>query len=208
MHTKKVIYAGAKPDEAKRALIMDHARGASAQHILSLSSHLNIDGYALVAPQAATSTWYPASFLAPPPVNDSALSSALQLLDEIVNDLVQSGIPKDHIYFLGFSQGACLTLEYVTRNATRYGGVVAFTGGLIGDKIYPQHYTGDFANTPVFIGTSNPDPHVPVSRVHATTNILQNMHANVTEKVYENMGHTISQDEIEKANALVFNNGQ
>jgi phospholipase/carboxylesterase len=206
MHTKKVIYAGAKPGEAKKALVMVHGRGASAQDILSLSSHLNIDGYALLAPQAANSTWYPASFLAPPPVNEPALSSALQVLDEIVNDIVDSGISKDHIYFLGFSQGACLTLEYVTRNATRYGGVVAFTGGLIGDSIYPEHYTGDFANTPVFIGTSNPDPHVPVNRVHATTNILQNMHADVTEKVYENMGHTISQDEIEKANALVFNN--
>jgi phospholipase/carboxylesterase len=108
------------------------------------------------------------------------------------------------MYFLGFSQGACLTLEFVTRYANEYGGVVAFTGGLIGDRIYPQNYKGDFQQTPVFIGTSNPDPHVPVERVHATTTILTNMNAAVTEKVYPGMGHTINQDEIDNANNLVF----
>ena len=109
-----------------------------------------------------------------------------------------------NIYFAGFSQGACLTLEFVTRNAARYGGVVAFTGGLIGDKINRSNYNGDFGGTPVFIGTSDPDPHVPVERVYATSNILREMHAQVTEKVYSNMGHTISQDEVEQANGLVF----
>jgi phospholipase/carboxylesterase len=123
---------------------------------------------------------------------------------EVVDDVLSRGVTSDMIYFLGFSQGACLTLEFVTRNARRYGGVVAFTGGLIGDKIYSENYQGDFSGTPVFIGTSNPDPHVPVERVNATTSILKNMHAAVTEKVYAGMGHTISQDEIEKANQLVF----
>ena len=98
-----------------------------------------------------------------------------------------------------------MALEYVTRNAAQYGGIVAFTGGLIGDKIYNENYSGDFAGTPVFIGTSNPDPHVPVSRVTETTGILKAMGAQVTEKIYQNMGHTISHDEIEKANTLVFN---
>src|SRR5678809_576183 len=121
-----------------------------------------------------------------------------------IRDLLKLGIPSENIYFLGFSQGACLTLEFVARHANKYGGIVAFTGGLIGDKIYNENYAGDFQNTPFFIGTSNPDPHVPVERVYATTNVLKDMNAAVTEKVYDNMGHTINQDEIDNANRIVF----
>ena len=205
MHTKKVITAGKAIDQADKVLIMIHGRGGSAQDILSLAAHLNTKDYALLAPQATNNTWYPTSFLAAPAINEPWLSSAIQVVDEVVNDVLAQGISKENIFFLGFSQGACLTLEYVTRNASKYGGVVAFTGGLIGDKIYAENYSGDFAGTPVFIGTSNPDPHVPVSRVNETTVILQAMGADVTEKVYQNMGHTISHDEIEKANTLVFN---
>lgn len=205
MHTKKVITAGKAIDQADKVLIMIHGRGGSAQDILSLAAHLNTKDYALLAPQATNNTWYPTSFLAAPAINEPWLSSAIQVVDDVVNDVLAQGISKENIFFLGFSQGACLTLEYVTRNASKYGGVVAFTGGLIGDKIYAENYSGDFAGTPVFIGTSNPDPHVPVSRVNETTIILQAMGADVTEKVYPNMGHTISHDEIEKANTLVFN---
>ena len=118
--------------------------------------------------------------------------------------MVKQGISKENIYFLGFSQGACLTLEYVTRHATRYGGIIAFTGGLIGDRIYPENYSGDFQRTPVFLGTGNPDFHVPVERVYASGNILRNMGADLTEKVYNNMGHTINQDEINQVNTLIF----
>jgi phospholipase/carboxylesterase len=142
--------------------------------------------------------------MAPPKQNEPWLSSALSLLQEVVEDVERAGIPSSNIYFLGFSQGACLTLEFVTRNAKQYGGVVAFTGGLIGDKIYPENYKGSFNNTPVFIGSSDPDMHVPVERVYATANIMKDMQADVTEKVYHNMGHTISQDEIDQANKLVF----
>lgn len=205
MHTKKVITAGKAIDQADKVLIMIHGRGGSAQDILSLAAHLNTKDYALLAPQATNNTWYPTSFLAAPAINEPWLSSAIQVVDEVVHDVSAQGISKENIFFLGFSQGACLTLEYVTRNASKYGGVVALTGGLIGDKIYAENYSGDFAGTPIFIGTSNPDPHVPVSRVNETTVILQAMGANVTEKVYPNMGHTISHDEIEKANTLVFN---
>ncbi len=205
MHTKKVITAGKAIDQAEKVLIMIHGRGGSAQDILSLAAHLNTKDYALLAPQATNNTWYPTSFLAAPAINEPWLSSAIQVVDDVVKDVLAQGISKENIFFLGFSQGACLTLEYVTRNASKYGGVVAFTGGLIGDKIYAENYSGDFAGTPVFIGTSNPDPHVPVSRVNETTVILQAMGADVTEKVYQNMGHTISHDEIEKANTLVFN---
>ena len=125
-------------------------------------------------------------------------------MDEVVSDINEQGIAPRNIYFLGFSQGACLTLEFVSRYANRYGGIVAFTGGLIGDKIYNQNYQGDFQKTPVFIGSGNPDPHVPVERVYATANILKKMNADVTEKIYNNMGHTVNQDEIDQANKIVF----
>lgn len=187
-----------------KVLVLLHGRGGSAEDILSLSAHLNVSDFTLIAPQASNNTWYPYSFLAPPVQNEPWLSSALALLNELVDDLYNKGVSPENIYFSGFSQGACLTLEFVTRNANKYGGVVAFTGGLIGDKIYSENYKGDFQGTPVFIGTSDPDPHVPVERVYATTNILKNMNADVTEKIYNNMGHTINQDEIENANKLVF----
>lgn len=189
-------------NEANRVLIMIHGRGGSAEDILSLADHLEVEDYSLIAPQATNNTWYPYSFLAPPKENEPWLSSALAILKEIINDLNKQNINSTNIYFLGFSQGACLMLEFITRNATRWGGVAAFTGGLIGDKIYPENYQGDFAGTPVFIGTSNPDPHVPVERVYATVNILKNMHAVVEEKVYIQMGHTINQDEIDHANEV------
>lgn len=185
---------------------MVHGRGGSAEDILSLAGYLSVESFSLVAPQATNNTWYPYSFLVRPAENEPWLSSALELLKETVKEINAAGIEDANIYFLGFSQGACLTLEYVTRNARRYGGVAAFTGGLIGDKIYTENYSGDFAGTPVFIGSSDPDPHVPVERVNATAEVLESMKANLTKKIYKNMGHTISQDEIETVNALIFNN--
>lgn len=204
MHTKKIITGGKKLSEAKKALIMIHGRGADANDIIDLSKYLAVSDFALLAPEATNNTWYPQSFLAPKSLNEPWLSSALSVIKETVKEIVTAGIPESSIYFLGFSQGACLTLEFVAQNATKYGGVVAFTGGLIGDKIDRSNYKGDFANTPVFIGTSNPDPHVPVERVYATSNILSEMNAAVTHKVYENMGHTINNDEIQLANNLIF----
>ena len=204
MHQKKIITAGKQLDEADKVLIMIHGRGGTAEDILSLASHLSVDGFALLAPQATNHTWYPYSFMAPPERNEPWLSSAIDVLRETVADAERAGIPAENIYFMGFSQGACLTLEFVTRHAKRYGGVAAFTGGLIGDRIYPENYTGSFNGTPVFIGTSDPDMHVPVERVYATANIMRDMQADVTEKVYHNMGHTINQDEIDQANRLVF----
>jgi phospholipase/carboxylesterase len=204
MHIKQVIQSGKQTGEATKALVMVHGRGGSAEDILSLANYLPVNDFALFAPQATNNTWYPYSFLVDPKENEPWLSGALAVLKEVVADVQATGITSDNIYFLGFSQGACLTLEFVARNATRYGGVVAFTGGLIGDKIYEQNYTGDFAGTPVFIGTSDPDPHVPVERVHASAEILNGMHAQVTKKIYKNMGHTISQEEINEVKALIF----
>ena len=204
MHTKNLVTAGQELGADSKVLIMVHGRGGSAEDILSLADYLEVKDFTLLAPQATNHTWYPYSFMAPPPQNEPWLSSSLDLLKDLVDELHAKDVPSERIYFLGFSQGACLTLEYVTRHAVRYGGVVAFTGGLIGDTIYPGNYRGDFDHTPVFIGTSNPDPHVPVERVHATVNILKTMGADVTEKVYPGMGHTISPDELDHANRLVF----
>ncbi len=203
MHEELIIYAGNKIN-AKKALIMLHGRGANAEDILSLAENLDVTDYLLAAPQASGNSWYPNSFLAIPRNNEPWLSSALDLVHKVVGGFIKQGIKKEKIYFLGFSQGACLTLEYTARNADRYGGIVAFTGGLIGDKIYKENYRGDFSNTPVFIGTSNPDFHVPVERVRESANILRNMGADLTEKIYPNMGHTINQDEINYANRLIF----
>lgn len=204
MHTKKILTAGKPLKEASKALIMIHGRGGTAQDILTLSNYLNVKEYALIAPQATNNTWYPFSFLMPPAQNEPSLSSALSVLSEVINDLNNANISTDQIYFLGFSQGACLTLEFVTRNATKYGGVVAFTGGLIGDKIYRENYKGDFDHTTVFIGTSDPDPHVPAERVYATAELMKLMHANVIVKVYDKMGHTINEDEIDNVNNIIF----
>ncbi len=205
MHTKNIITAGQDLHKAQKALILVHGRGGHANDILFLADELAVNDFALLAPQATGNTWYPYSFMAPQSQNEPYLFSALNTLKSLVADINEAGISNENIYFLGFSQGACLTLEYVARNAARYGGVVAFTGGLIGDKINRSNYAGDFGGTPIFIGTSDPDPHVPVERVYATTNILKEMNAAVTEKVYAGMGHTINQDEIDQANNLIFN---
>ena len=203
-HTLNIKYAGAPLDKASKALIMLHGRGATAESILSLSDHLKVQGYALLAPQATNNTWYPYSFMASVDENEPWLSSAIEIVNQTVDKVKESGIATENIYFLGFSQGACLAIEYTTRHAQKYGGVAVLTGGLIGDEINMNNYSGDFEQTPIFFGTSDPDFHVPVERVKASASIAREMNANVTEKVYENRGHTISEDEIEIVNSLMF----
>ena len=129
-HTKKILRAGKKTGEAEKALIMIHGRGANAHDILSLADYLQVKNFALLAPEATNNTWYPYSFMAPVQQNEPWLSSSLEVIKELVKDINAEGIISENIYFLGFSQGACLTLEFVARNAMRYGGVVAFTGRL------------------------------------------------------------------------------
>jgi len=161
--------------------------------------------FALLAPQAEAHTWYPYSFMAKPEMNEPWLSSALVLLKDLVNEVSEQGIGAEKTYFLGFSQGACLSLEFVTRHATHYGGVVAFTGGLIGDKIQSEKYKGNFEETPVFISTGDPDPHVPVARVHDTVGILETMNARVKLEIYPDRPHTVSRAEIDLAKTFIFN---
>lgn len=204
-HQKDIITAGVPVAEAKRAVIFIHGRGASAADILSLNNHLKIEDAALFAPQATSHSWYPYSFMAPVKDNQPALDSALSLIRGLVSDIERAGIPQEQIYFVGFSQGACLTLEYITRHAARYGGAVAFTGGLIGKEINMQNYKGNFKQMPVLITTGDPDPHVPVSRVELSEGIMKKMNANVTVKIYSGRPHTITKMEIELAKKLVLN---
>ena len=204
MHKKNIQTAGKSLQEADKALIMIHGRGADARDILSIASHLNVQQYALFAPEATNNTWYPYSFMAAPEQNEPWLSSALDLVKETVDAATEQGISAENIYFLGFSQGACLALEFVARNAKKFGGVVALTGGLIGDKIDQDNYTGNFNSTPIFMGTGNPDPHVPIERVKESAIILEKMNAKVHLKVYNGKAHSVSQDEIDEANRLVF----
>jgi phospholipase/carboxylesterase len=201
---EEILKAGKNFDQADKVLIMIHGRGGTAQDILELAEHLNVGDYALVAPQAVGNTWYPQSFLAPRAANEPALSRALKTIKDTVLYVEKQGFSKEQIYFLGFSQGACLTLDFVTANAARYGGVVAFTGGLIGEQVDHRNYGGNFYGTPVFIGSSDPDMHVPVSRVKESTTLLEGMGAEVTEIIYQNMGHTISHAEIAQVNKLIF----
>jgi phospholipase/carboxylesterase len=207
MHARKLVESGKPLGEAKKALIMLHGRGASAEDILSLSSYLSVDDFYLVAPQATNHTWYPYSFMAPVQQNEPWLSSALQLLEGIVGDIKAGGIFPENIFILGFSQGACLTLEFSTRHAQRWGGVIAFTGGLIGEKIFAEHYNGTFVQTNVLMSNSTNDPHVPLSRSEASKKLMEEMGAHVTLKVYPNRPHTILQEELDLANDLLTNAG-
>ncbi|RYD93766.1 MAG: alpha/beta fold hydrolase [Sphingobacteriales bacterium] len=203
-HTKQYITAGAPLANAKGALVMLHGRGGTAANIASLAGELNVADLAVYAPQATNQSWYPYSFMAPESQNQPALDSAIATVGELVQQIESDGIPTDKIYFLGFSQGACVALEYVGRNAKRYGGVVAFTGGLIGEELDASRYTGDFNNTPILITTGDPDPHVPLGRVNESAGILSKLNAQVTLKVYNGRPHTISQQEIDLANSVIF----
>lgn len=203
-HQKEIHVGGIPLAEARKAILFIHGRGASAEDILSLSDHLEISDAALFAPQATNNSWYPYSFLAPAGENQPALSSALDLIAGVVADIKDAGIPHDQIYFVGFSQGACLTLEYIGRNAERFGGAVAFTGGLIGKEINMSNYKGNFDQMPLLLTTGDPDPHVPVSRVELTKSIMEKMGAAVTMKIFTGRSHTISKPEIDLAKQFIF----
>lgn len=203
-HSKNIITAGVPVEQAKSALIMIHGRGASAESMVPLSSYLGLKDAAIFAPQASKHSWYPTSFIEPVEMNQPALDSALELIDGLVQDIIVSGIPTEQIYFLGFSQGACLTLEYVTRNAKKYAGVIAFTGGLIGKDLQMENYKGDFGQTTVLITTSDPDHHVPLKRVKESGGIMEGMNARIHVVAYPGKQHTITNEEIELANSLFF----
>jgi phospholipase/carboxylesterase len=199
-----IIRKGPAIQEADKVAILIHGRGASAASILSLADHLNLNGFALMAPEAEGNTWYPYSFMAPDQQNEPAFSKAIGMIDALVKDCLKEGIPSENIYFIGFSQGACLTLEYTAQNALQYGGVIAFTGGLIGQTLSKDKYKGDFAKTPIFIGSSERDMHVPLSRIEESVNLLKEMGADVKMMIFKDTQHTIRQEEIDWVNENIF----
>lgn len=198
-----LFYAGAAIKEANTAMVLIHGRGASAQGMLDLARVLQKEQMAYVAPQAANGSWYPYRFIAEISQNEPYLSSGLQLIADTLVQLDAAGIPAERVVLGGFSQGACLASEYVARNPGKYGGLIVFSGGLIGPLGKLPEYEGDLHATPVFIGCSDVDAHIPLSRVEETAGILENMGAHVTKKIYPGMGHTISTDEIREAEKIL-----
>lgn len=190
-----VLSTGESLSNAQAAMLMIHGRAARAADILSLANEFLQPGFAFLAPQAADNTWYPNRFLVPLEENEPWLSSALELVGDVMSQIAAAGIPAERTILLGFSQGACLTLEFAARHAKRYGGVVGLSGALIGPDDTPRDYPGSLAGTPVFLGCSDVDFHVPKERVNETANVMRLMGSNVTQRLYPNMDHTINQDE-------------
>ena len=214
-----IVTAGAAVADADAALVLVHGRGATARSVLQLGDQLSGNrDVALLAPQAAANTWYPNSFLSPVAENEPGRSSGLRAVGRALGRATGAGIDADSVLIGGFSQGACLASEFVARNPRRYGGVAAFSGGLIGDSVTVDDYIDDavaagatdpddpteaLAGTPAFLGCSDVDPHIPEERVHETTDVLAALGADVDERIYEGMGHGINDDEVEAVSALV-----
>jgi predicted esterase len=199
----RVAEAGAPLRRAKAAVVMVHGRGADADGMLSLAEVFAQPDLAYLAPQAAGRSWYPYAFLEPIARNEPFLSSALRALDGLLARLGAAGFPPEHVVLLGFSQGACLALEYAARHARRYGGLVGLSGGLIGPEGTPRDYSGDLAGTPVFLGCSDADPHIPLTRVQETTRVLGQLGGAVTERIYPGMSHGINEDEVRQVRGLL-----
>lgn len=191
-----VFFDGETIEKAKAAVVMVHGRGSSAEEILTIASDLPGEGFLFAAPQAYNNTWYPYSFLYPAEQNEPGISSGIKKIEKVISDLNHKGIDKEKIILLGFSQGACLALEFSARNPWRYGGIAGLSGGLIGQKIFEENYSGNLNYTPVFLGCSNVDPHIPLERVNLTAEIFKKLKGDVNKRIYENMPHTINQDEI------------
>jgi len=196
--------AGPPPEQAHATLVLVHGRGATADSILPLKDKLDVPSVSAIAPQAAGHSWYPYSFLAQLEDNQPYLDSALRRVEAIVGDLLARGVTSEKVVLLGFSQGACLVCESVARHPRRYGAVIAFTGGLIGPPGTPRNYQGSLAGTPVFLGTGDPDPHVPVERVRETQSIFSTMGANVEMRRYPGLPHTINEEELAAARSLLL----
>jgi predicted esterase len=194
-HGQRVLQAGESLASARAAMILLHGRGATAGDIMTIASEVQRPGFAYLAPQAANNAWYPNPFTAPIESNEPYLSSALDMLAGLLNRVLET-VPAERVVLLGFSQGACLTLEFAARNARRYGAVVGLSGGLIGPDGTPRDYPGQFDATPVFLGCSDVDPHIPKQRVLETAEVFKAMGATVSVRLYPGMPHTVSEDEL------------
>jgi phospholipase/carboxylesterase len=203
MSSTRIAMSGAPLGRAKAAVIMLHGRGAPAQGMLDFADVFAQPEIAYLAPQAPGSTWYPHSFMAPFERNEPALSNALATIASTVADLAGRRFPPERLVLLGFSQGGCLALEYAARNAQRYGGVVGLSAGLTGPPGTPRDYPGSMTGTPVFIGCSDVDFHIPLERVHESAEVLRRMGADVAERIYPGMGHTINDDEVKHIRGIL-----
>jgi predicted esterase len=177
-------------------MILLHGRGATAANILGLAKQFGRPEIAYLAPQAAGNTWYPYSFLAPLEENEPGLSSGLRVIADLLEEIRKQHIPAEKTLLAGFSQGACLVLEFAARNPRRYGALIGLSGGLIGPSGTPRQYRGSFDGTPVFLGCGDMDSHIPRERVEETTQVLHALHAQVTGRIYPGMGHAINEDEL------------
>ena len=198
-----ILSRGPSPAEARLVAILVHGRGASAEDILSLTHELRAKDVAYLAPEAAGQTWYPYSFLAPIEQNEPGISSGLRVLQGLIEQVARQGVSPDRIVLMGFSQGACLSLEFAARNPQRYRAVVGLSGGVIGPPGTPRTRSGSMDGTPVFLGCSDIDPHIPLGRVHETAEIFRELRANVDERIYPRMGHTVNRDELHAIDALL-----
>lgn len=198
-----VRHLGEPLTRASAAMVMVHGRGGSADDILGVSEQLAIPGFAYLAPQAAGNTWYPFSFLSPIEQNEPGLSSGLAAIGDVLATIERAGIPLERTMLLGFSQGACLSLEFTARAARRYGGVAGLSGGLIGPDGTLHSYSGSLAETPIFLGCSDVDPHIPARRVTETAAVLRRLGGEVDMRIYPGMGHTINADELEAVRGIM-----
>jgi predicted esterase len=198
-----ILHRGPQPDQARLTMIVIHGRGADADDILSLAAELRMSDVAYLAPQAASNTWYPYSFLSPIEKNEPHLTSALGLISQLVATLNAKGVTSDRIGLMGFSQGACLSLEFAARHAGRYAAVVGLSGGLIGPPGTSRDYAGSLDGTPVFLGCSDVDPHIPLERVHETAEVMKGLGGSVDERIYRGLGHTVNGDELRAVTALL-----
>jgi len=194
---------GAALNDARAALILLHGRGASAQGILRLADELDVPDVAALAPQATMRSWYPQSFTAPTEQNEPELSAAFEVVGNVLGTIRDAGLSAGRTVLLGFSQGACLATTYAARNPQRYGGVVGLSGGLIGPAGTSFEYDGSLDGTPAFLGCSDEDPYIPEERVHETADALRQLDADVTARIYEGMGHTTNEDELERVRNLL-----
>jgi phospholipase/carboxylesterase len=198
-----VAQTGTPIASARIAMILLHGRGATAESILAIADAFERPDLAYLAPQAPDHTWYPYSFLAPYEQNEPALSRALAIVEYLLDSVTREDIPLERTVLLGFSQGGCLALEFTARNTRRYGAVVGLSAGLIGPKDAMRNHAGSLAGTPIFIGCSDVDSHIPIWRVHESTRVFRDLGANVTERVYPGMDHTINDDEIRQVTELI-----
>jgi predicted esterase len=198
-----VVALGAEIHEARAVMIMIHGRNAQARNILELARPLHHPTFRYLAPTAAGNTWYPFSFLTEIPLNEPGISSGIHLIDQLVTETVAQGIPRERVMLLGFSQGACLASEYCVRHASRLGGLVAFSGGLIGPPGTVWNNDGSFDGMPVFLGCSDVDPHIPITRIDETEAVLTRMGAAVTRRIYPGMGHLVNDDELSFARRMM-----